>query len=405
MTIKKVRISNYKSFEDVEVDLGRFNVLIGANASGKTNFVEVFRFLRDIADYGLENAVSLQGGIEFLRNVKIGPSKNLSVKIVYDQQSTFQLSKGDRVLMIKLYEMIYEFAIEFNDSGKDFEISKDELTLKCGLFELEPAEKIKERGEGEISISNIKGNIVFNQNLSEDDIFPNYMLEMIPPKTLLLETTPLFFVPPFKKIFGNIRVYEFERQLYKESTKITSKMELEEDGSNLAIVLQNILGNENEKRKFFNLIEDLLPFVSDLHVEKFADKSLLFKMQEKYDSTYLPASSLSIGTKIIIALIIALYFEEKPLIVIEEPGMCLHPSLVSRIVTMMKEASEEKQIIATTHNQEMVKYVDLEDLLFVSRNKEGFSTISRLNEKRGVKTFLENEIGIEELYVQNLLGV
>jgi predicted ATP-dependent endonuclease of OLD family len=71
----------------------------------------------------------------------------------------------------------------------------------------------------------------------------------------------------------------------------------------------------------------------------------------------------------------------------------------------MKDASIKKQIIVTTHNPEMVKNADLENILLVSRDKDGFSTISRPAEKEEVKTFLKNEIGIEDLYVQNLLEV
>jgi predicted ATPase len=71
----------------------------------------------------------------------------------------------------------------------------------------------------------------------------------------------------------------------------------------------------------------------------------------------------------------------------------------------MKDASQKKQIIVTTHNPEVIKWAGLENILFVSRDKEGFSTISKLYEKESVKTFLKNEIGIEELYVQNLLAV
>lgn len=37
MQIKKIKVSNFKSFDEVEIELGRFNVLIGANASGKSN--------------------------------------------------------------------------------------------------------------------------------------------------------------------------------------------------------------------------------------------------------------------------------------------------------------------------------------------------------------------------------
>ena len=62
------------------------------------------------------------------------------------------------------------------------------------------------------------------------------------------------------------------------------------------------------------------------------------------------------------------------------------------------------QVIVTTHNPEIVKHAGLENILLISRDKNGFSVISKPQEKEDVKIFLENELGIEELYVQNLLG-
>jgi predicted ATPase len=72
---------------------------------------------------------------------------------------------------------------------------------------------------------------------------------------------------------------------------------------------------------------------------------------------------------------------------------------------MMKESSKRKQVMITTHTTEVVKHASLENLLFISRDSEGFSVLSRPADKEEVRTFLENEIGIEELYVQNLLGL
>ena len=74
-------------------------------------------------------------------------------------------------------------------------------------------------------------------------------------------------------------------------------------------------------------------------------------------------------------------------------------------ISSVKEASDKKQIIVTTHNPEIVRHAGLENLLLVSRDKEGFSTISRPSEKEEVRTFLIDEIGIEELYIRNLLGM
>ncbi|MFZ8801560.1 MAG: AAA family ATPase [Candidatus Calescibacterium sp.] len=226
------------------------------------------------------------------------------------------------------------------------------------------------------------------------------------PKTLLIEFPPILIInPPISDLFNRgIAIYDFDPKLPKKATPITGKTELEEDGSNLAIVLKNILGDKEKKRELSNLVKDLLPFVDNLSVEKFADKSLLFKLKESYNKKqYLPASLISDGTINITALIIALFFEKKPLTIIEDPERNIHPYLISKVVEMMKDASNNIQILVSTHNPEIVKLADLENLLLISRDKEGFSIISRPSGKENVKTFLKNEIGIEELYVQNLL--
>jgi len=406
MTIRKVSVSNFKSYRNLELELGNFTVLIGPNESGKSNFVEIFRFLRDVVNYGLENAISLQGGPEYFRNVQIGSSENFSLTIDYEKELTFQLTKDERVIQIMINEIEYELSIGFNE--EEFEISRDKLTLACELFELEPSkegrEEIKNTGKGKIILSNDKGKINIIQDLPES-ILPDYVLETLPPRTLLVETTPLFLVPPFEKLFGDIPVYSFYSKPQRESASLRGKIELEEDGSNLAIVLRNILKDENKRRKFLNLVKDVLPFVEGLNVERILDNSLDLKIQETYAPRVLPFSALSRGTKSIIAFIVALYFEEKSLIIFEEPVAFMHPSLISRVMDMFREASRKKQIIITTHSPEVVKHADLDDVVLISRDKEGFSIISRPGESKGVKTFLENEIGIDDLYVQNLLEV
>jgi len=413
MTIKRIKISNFKSFKNLEVELGNFNVLIGANASGKSNFVQIFKFLRDVVTLGLDNAVSLQGGVGYLRNVNIGSSESFSLEVVSDLKYHVPVmrSKERRLTGININETIYKFAMKFKKRGFGFEIAEDRLTQKGEFVKLKIQKKAlveeKEKlGQGEIIFSNVNGKIKVNSNLpdgtpiKEDDVLPFFMKKRLPPKIPLIQTLP-FFMPP---LFRDISIYDFDPKLPKKATPITGKAELEEDGSNLAIVLKNIIENKDKERKLSNLVKNLLPFVDKLDIEKFADKSLLFKLQEIYSlSQYLPASLISDGTINIAALTIALYFEEKPLTIIEEPERNIHPYLISKVINMMKDASQKKQIIATTHNPEIVKHAGLENILLISRDKEGFSVISRPSEKEEVKTFLKNEIGIEELYVQNLL--
>ena len=92
-------------------------------------------------------------------------------------------------------------------------------------------------------------------------------------------------------------------------------------------------------------------------------------------------------------MIIALYFEEKPFIIIEEPVSHIHPFLVTRLMKMMKEASDKKQVMITTHSTEVVKHAALDDILLISRDSEGFSVVSRPVTGKRSGRFLQTRSG------------
>jgi predicted ATPase len=70
MIVTHIKLKNWRNFRDVDVPLRERVYLLGANASGKSNFLDVFRFLRDISKLqggGLQKAISDRGGIHKLR--------------------------------------------------------------------------------------------------------------------------------------------------------------------------------------------------------------------------------------------------------------------------------------------------------------------------------------------------
>jgi len=429
MLIKKIKVSNFKSFGELDMELGRFNVLIGANASGKSNFLTILKFLKDIAESGLNNAISMQGGVDYIRNINVGASENLSVELhidVRDKPLTlfgFRRKSDKRYIGGYVHKLKYNFGIKFYKTTKGYRINEERLIATCDFMEVkkrrEKREGEKKIGEGEITLIRDNSRIKYelkskDMSIKTEDIIPPFFSkkgifqEKTSAKDLFIEI-PMFLLPlsiEINDLFRTISIYDFDPKLSKKATLITGKTELEPDGSNLAIVLKNILDDKKKVERISNLIQDLLPFIEDLTVERLADKSLLASLKEVYsEKKFLPAPLMSDGTINITALIIALYFEEKPVIAIEEPEKCIHPHLISKVVDMMKDVSErfEKQIIVTTHNPEMVKYTGIENILLVHRDANGFSQISRPSEKEEVKIFLENELGIEDLYVQNLL--
>lgn len=417
MAIKRIKVSNFKSFKELDLDLGDFNVLIGANASGKSNFTQIFKFLKDIEENSLNDAISMHGGLESLRNLKIGSKSGLTMQTQLDTK--FGWGRGSREL--RIHEISYQFSLQFNKQKQGYKVVFDQLTQKFQIARMKKEEKaLFEDGviaQGEFSICNVNGKpeLSFNPpeigNLLEEEkaipplsFFSELFGEKIPTETLLIRT-PYAIIPPWESLFGEIGIYDIDPHMARNPVQITGKAELAEDGKNLALVLNKLVEDKDNKRKLCNLMKDLLPFFEDIDTEKFAEKSVMIKLRENYyKDDYLRAYLLSDGTINITALIIALYFEEKDTVIVEEPERNIHPHLISRVMDMMKDASSKKQIIVTTHSPEVVKHAGLENILLVSRDRDGFSTISRPGEKEEVKIFLENELGLDEVYVQDLWG-
>lgn len=71
---------------------------------------------------------------------------------------------------------------------------------------------------------------------------------------------------------------------------------------------------------------------------------------------------------------------------------------------MAKECSNNTQIIITTHTPELVKHSDISTILLAQRDAGGFTKIIKPIYSETVNNFIKEEIGIDDLFVQNLLG-
>jgi len=137
MPILHIHVEDFKSFSEFDADLSQFNIVIGSNAAGKSNFIAVFRFLRDIATLGIVNAIALQGGAEYIRNAKIGTERDLVVAVTYLPDPSMEFvdtgREIPRLLGMKPCESSYEFALRFTGDGDDFVITKDQLVIVCDM--------------------------------------------------------------------------------------------------------------------------------------------------------------------------------------------------------------------------------------------------------------------------------
>lgn len=405
--IKRIRVQNFKSFADMDLELGRFNVIIGANAAGKSNLVQVFRFLRDIRRYGLDNAVSMQGGLQYIRNLR-----RVDKSTVIEIETKF--SKGVRVYVpIKrnMYSTGGKWRLEFKAEGQKVRIIEDSWTFYVS-DRAEPGLDafVGDGGElhqeGSVSVTRGNGRLHFDVDFESDlkDVLDKYMFESHPKKNELLVEFKLleYFFP---QIFGfeNMGTYDFNPKLAGGSAPIKGIPILEDDGSNLSMVLKNILSDDDRKATLHALVADLLPFVKSIGVRDSVKSVMFTAVEEHLEKTPLPSPLLADGTVNVVALIVALYLEEMRVVIIEEPERNMHPHLMSKAVGMMKDASEKRQIIITTHSPEIVRYAGLESLYAIKRGPEGFSEISRPATNKEIAGFLEKDMDMGEMHVQNML--
>lgn len=432
MAIRRLKVSNFRSFNELDVELGDFNVLIGANASGKSNFVEVFRFLRDIRKEGLRNAVALQGGSRYVQNLRIGTTEPLSMDITDVQDIAYEVMsthEEETRHFVRVNEMSYDFSLDFSAKNRgshadNWSIQRDSIARDFSVFRNRASEDNDTNAEiliGTLEFSAwweegilrwaYRGDPFLIELLNQKEDVGHFGSDLFPKDSLLLESRLFTYLltgklaPPFSTL-RDPGIFRTDARVSQQTQTVRASAALTESASNLAPVLDRILSDGNSRKTFLNLVRYLLPFINDIGVQNLTDESSSLYVKEAFtDETQLYAGMMSEGTIAAIALVVALYFEENLLLIFEDPDRGMHPKLMSRMVEMMKEVSKDKQIIVTTHHPEMVRYAGVENLLLVSRDEDGFSQISRPADKTMVKRFLENDIGIDQLYVDDLLEV
>lgn len=328
----------------------------------------------------------MEGGSRFLRHLSSSQCEPLRISFT---------ARGDagglfgRLNQIARYEMTVEFA------GERPTVAHERITLTDG-------------GSGENVVDRVGDHVnLFSSGepLPQFSFIKDLYSRYDWADTLLLgDSGPL--CPHLSGAVKSFAAFDIEPGSSKfAAVPIAGKSELQEDGGNLAIALHRILRDADDRRKLTNFLHDLFPFVDSVESEPLFDRSMFFKVVEKWSAEALPGSLMCNGTVALLATIVALYFERRPLIALEEPERHVHPGLLSRLMNMFRDASLSKQLLITTHSAELVRHASLDEVLLISRESDGYSIVTIPKDDEQIKTFLEEEIGLGDLFVMNLLTV
>lgn len=390
--ITEIKINNFKSVQDLTLPLGRFNVLIGANGSGKSNILEAIAFGGAASADKLDN--------EFLGSRGIRTSSPQLMKSAFSANGYMQ--------PIKL-----SFAFENNDIS--FSIDADEkVIVKWTISEKEKmAQSLSE-------FLNLISDLNQNDNPIVTRIDPNVKIEDFPQLKSTYDLWGKFIKRTAKenKISTSSAETIIREQLIRDkylkensnqklskyliySPEISSLRKFEDEsqikplgikGEGLFNVLQIFYENENygeatisELRKYLHIIEWFDDF--EAVFDKVSGRSSLVVKDRNLPDVTLNQHNVNEGFLFLLFYISLIISKETPaFFAIDNIEASFHPKLCEELIKNMVQLAKKhnKQIILTTHNPFVLDGLDLNDpeqkLFVVRRNADG-ETIADLIDK------------------------
>jgi hypothetical protein len=127
-----------------------------------------------------------------------------------------------------------------------------------------------------------------------------------------------------------------------------------EDGSNLGMILNDLLNHPTVKSGLLDRLKQFYPFVHDITTKVRGNTVETFFHEFDFDEPT-PSTRLSDGTLRYLALLAILcHPTPPPLICIDDPEAGLHPDILPVLAELLVEASHRTQVIVTTHSDEIV---------------------------------------------------
>ena len=335
MRLLRLHLKNFLSYRDATLELGDFTALVGPNASGKSNAVAALKLLRDLPRYTLPVAIARRGGFDQLRHRSKGRPYDpvLAVEFQFrenDPPSRYELRLGAREgkrYYVKLERArVYRYGEGFEFACKDGELIQGPVDHRTRRSLLEEAFPIPP-GESALHASRA-GRLVAS----------------------FLSTLQIVEVDPAR--IGGLQ-------------DPASTQEFEPDGANAASCFEAL--DQAQREELINELAAIVPGIKNITPRSVADKiTLTFYQDVSGNRREFLAKQMSSGTLRVFGILLAMLQRRRPtLLVIEEPEIAIHAGALRTLVDLLKQHSEQAQVLITTHSVEVVDALDLDALRIV----------------------------------------
>ena len=387
--IQRLRMPGLLSFppEMDFLDLQSLNVLIGPNASGKSNFIEVLELLR-ATPTDFATAIRDGGGAGEWLWKGSDPTQPAEIDVVLEKGTPTH-----RPLRYRLGFTDVKGRVEVVDEAIE------ELHPEPGKPDVFFYYRFQ-KGHPAINVRNRKG-VTTTRRLQRESLYPDQsVLAQRKDPDLYPEVTWV------GRSFGAIQTFRewtFGRyvQLRRPQPADLPDDRLLPDSRNLALVLNQI--EHTGGVRFDALLRRFFPRFARMST-RVSGGTVQFYLHESGFTAPIPATRLSDGTIRFVALLATLLSPSPPpLVCIEEPELGLHPDAVALLADLLVEGSMRTQLVVTTHSDALVSALTNQPDAIIACERPGAGTQLRRLDPEKLASWLE-EYRLGDLWRMGELG-
>lgn len=392
MKIEKIRLKNFKVFQDVTIEnIPAFCVIVGANGAGKTTLFDVFDFLKDCLTYNVTRALQARGG--FQEVVSRGhENENIELEIQYR-------------LPLTGTERLVTYLVEIGLHNKRPAVVREVLRYKRGAYG-SPYQFLKfAYGKGE-AVTNEEDFSKTDEELNreEQDLGAVDILAI----KGLGQFQKFKAANALRQMIESWHVSDFHIDAARGAKEAVGEYEhLSASGDNLQQVALNLFENHRDVyERILEAMRQRVPGVNQITTQDTVDGRLVLQFGNGIFKDPFIDRFVSDGTLKMFAYLVLLHDPSPhPFLCVEEPENQLYPRLLPELAEEFRTYSRKGgQVMVSTHSPDFLNATEVGEVFWLEKGEDGFSKVCRAADDAQVVAYMEEGDKMGYLWNQGLFG-
>lgn len=392
MKIEKIRLKNFKVFQDVTIEnIPAFCVIVGANGAGKTTLFDVFGFLKDCLTYNVTRALQARGGFQ---EVVSRGHENESIEL--EIQYRLPLTGKERLVT---------YLVEIGLHNKRPAVVREVLRYKRGAYG-SPYQFLKfAYGKGE-AVTNEEDFSKTDEELNreEQDLGAVDILAI----KGLGQFQKFKAANALRQMIESWHVSDFHIDAARGAKEAVGEYEhLSASGDNLQQVALNLFENHRDVyERILEAMRQRVPGVNQITTQDTVDGRLVLQFGNGIFKDPFIDRFVSDGTLKMFAYLVLLHDPSPhPFLCVEEPENQLYPRLLPELAEEFRTYSRKGgQVMVSTHSPDFLNATEVGEVFWLEKGEDGFSKVCRAADDAQVVAYMEEGDKMGYLWNQGLFG-